>query len=132
MISAKELEAREQRKKEVRKELYTRILQQMCRKIDLMNSLGKSECLLTVPEFIFGYPAYNIYDVTYYTHRQLIRLGYRCSLLESTGKIHVAWGKKKTTETQASTSKQNEPLMLPTLANLKKAADSLRKKYETK
>ncbi len=130
MISAKELEERERKKKEMKKEFYTRILTQMCRKIDMMNSLGKSDCYLNVPEFIFGYPSYNVQTVTVYIQRQLTRLGYRCSVLNFAGKLHVAWGKKKDEEVKKTSMTSYEEESLPSLANLKKAADSLRKKYE--
>ena len=126
MISAKELENREKNKKDLRKEFYTKILSQMCRKIDLMNTLGRSDCILKVPEYSFGYPSYDIHTVTLYIHRQLVRLGYRCSIID-TGIIHTAWGKKKTEERKQLKQEDED---LPSLANLKKTADSLRKKYE--
>lgn len=132
MISAKELEERDKRKKEMKKEFYTRILSQMCRKIDMMNSMGRSECYLRIPEFIFGYPSYNVQTVSLYVHRQLVRLGYRCSMIDSMGNIHVAWGKLKKEEENHQTKHINEEdASLPSLANLKKTADSLRKKYES-
>ena len=128
MISAKELEERNKAKQDVKKELFKRILTQMCRRIDMFHSLGKSECTLTVPEFIWGYPAYNVLQVTFYMHRQLVRLGYRTSILGE-GLLHVAWGappkKKKKKKLETKQLEQD----LPSFANLRKAADDLRKKY---
>ncbi len=138
MISAKELEDRDKNKKNVKKELYTKILTQLCRRIKLHHEIGRSECTLYIPEFIIGYPSFDIEQMTVYMHRQLSRLKYRASVLYP-GVIHVAWGeaaaeassssKKKKAAAVASSLDDEEDL--PSLANLKKAADTLRKKYET-
>ncbi len=135
MISAKELEDRDKNKKNVKKELYTKILTQLCRRIKLHHEIGRSECTLYIPEFIIGYPSFDIEQMTVYMHRQLSRLKYRASVLYP-GVIHVAWGeaaadepaKKKKAAAVASLDDEED---LPSLANLKKAADTLRKKYET-
>lgn len=126
MLSVKDLEERDQMKKNMKKEFYTRVLSQMCRKIDMYYTLGRTECILNIPEYIFGYPSYNIEKMTLYIHRQFKHLGYRTSILSS-GLIHVAWGKvpkKKETQNQEVVT-----FDLPSFTNLKKAADSLRKKY---
>jgi hypothetical protein len=129
LLSARDLEERNQAKKSVKKELYTRILIQICRKIDLYHTLGKSECILNIPEYVFGFPTFDTTRMTMYIHRQLVRLGYRASIL-TVGVIHTAWGPKK--KIKKSKKEQQEEDELPNLANLKKAADSLRKKYEFK
>ena len=113
----------------MKKELYKRILVQLCRKIDMNHTLGNSECMLRIPEFILGYPAFDISHVTIYMYRQLINLGYRTSILDSVhGVIYVAWGARKT---KKQTTTEAEDVDLPSLANLKKAADTLRKKYDS-
>lgn len=125
MISAKELEERNKNKHNIKKELYTRILSQMCRRIDMFHTLGKKECSLNVPEFVFGYPAYNVSEVTMYMYRQLVRLGYRTSILGE-GMMYVSWGPKPKKKTK---TKDDDSDTLPSFANLRKAADDLRKKY---
>jgi hypothetical protein len=124
MISAKELMERNKNKNNVKKETYTKIMTQMCRKIEVAHTMGKDGTELKIPEFMFGYPMYNMMHVTIYIFRQLKRLGYRTSVLD-VGRLYVAWGEKKTT-TKIS---KEEHKSLPTLSNLKKAADSIRKKY---
>lgn len=131
LLSARELEERNQAKRSVRKELYTRILVQVCRKIDLYHTLGKSECIVKIPEYVFGFPTFDMSQMTMYIHRQLTRLGYRASIL-MIGIIHTAWGPKKVPKKITAMPKQQQDEELPSLANLKKAADSLRKKYELK
>lgn len=129
MLSVKDLEERDKMKKDMKKEFYTRVLSQMCRKIDMYYTLGKTECILNIPEYIFGYPSYNIEKMTLYMHRQFTHLGYRTSIL-SAGILHVAWGKppSKQNKKEIVLNTDND---LPSFANLKKAADSLRKKYTT-
>jgi hypothetical protein len=132
LLSARDLEERNQAKKSVKKELYTRILVQISRKIDLYHTLGKSECTIHIPEYVFGFPTFDIIHMTLYIHRQLIRLGYRASILTA-GVIHTAWGPKKIKKQNKKKEQEREQEdELPNLANLKKAADSLRKKYEFK
>lgn len=115
----------------MKKELYKRILVQLCRKIDMNHTLGNSECMLRIPEFIFGYPAFDIGQVTVYMYRQLLHLGYRTSILDSVhGVMYVAWGKKPTKKQTTSSTAEEQDGDLPSLANLKKAADTLRKKYD--
>ena len=122
MISAKDLMERNKQKNETRKEIYTRILTQMCRKIEVAHTLGKTHTDLKIPEYIFGYPMYDMKMATIYTFKQLSRLGYRTSIID-VGRLYVAWGEKK-----VKLSKE-EKETLPTLSNLKKAADGIRKKY---
>lgn len=131
IVSAKDLEDKNTLKKNARKELYTRILTQLCRKIQMYHELGRTECAVDIPEFIFGYPAYDLYNMTVYMHRQLTRLKYRASVLEI-GRLYIAWGpkpskkKKKLVQIGQPVEEEGD---LPSLANLKKAADELRKKY---
>lgn len=128
MLSVKDLNERNKNRRNMKKELYKRILVQLCRKIDMNHTLGNSECMLRVPEFIFGYPAFDTSHVTLYMYRQLVHLGYRTSILDSVrGLIYVAWGKQPEKKKLQQPQEDDE---LPSLANLKKAADSLRKKYE--
>ncbi len=125
MLTAKEIAEKEKQKKEARKETYKRILSQVNRKIEMAYSLGNTYAIVKIPEFIIGYPSYNMDTVTLYIHRQVCLLGFRSSILSS-GLIHVAWG--KTEKTQPKELKEEDTL--PSLANLKKAANTLRKKYD--
>lgn len=122
-LSIKEIQEREKQKKDSRKEIYTRILQQVNRRIEMAYNLGSMSIVVKIPEFILGLPNYNIEKVTIYIHRQLLLLGFRATIVTQ-GLIHVAWGKP-----EKQTKEQREEDTLPSLANLKKAANTLRKKY---
>jgi hypothetical protein len=130
MISAKELKEREVVKNSLKKELYKKLLEQFCRKIETFNSLGQDNCTVTIPEFCFGWPTYDVGSVTMYMHRQLRHLSYRVSIVDR-NKIHVAWGKREKKQPRKKEIQQEDVGELTTLAHLKKAADSLRKKFET-
>ena len=134
MISARDLRERDKVKRDARKEVFKNILSRICNKIDLAYTLKRSETTVEVPEFIFGFHAYNHDFATEYTARQLNRLGYRTSVLGA-GKIHVAWGVKKAPKktkipSVATVMGRTEDDDLNALANLKKTADALRKKYQ--
>lgn len=134
MISAHDLRERDRIKRDARKEVYKKILSKICNKIDLAYTLKRTETTIEVPEFLFGLPAYNHDFATEYTSRQLRRLGYRTSIL-GVGKIHIAWGIKKTpkkakTPSVAALMGRTDDDDLNGLANLKKTADALRKKYQ--
>ncbi len=123
LVSAKDLLEKERMKRQAKKETYTKILVQLCRKINIAHTAGKDRTIVKIPEFIIGYPVYDMDMVTLYMHRQLKRLGYACSVL-NTGYIHVAW---KEHHKQHQNTVQDDSL--PSLSNLKKAANTIRKKY---
>jgi hypothetical protein len=135
MISAHDLRERDRIKREARKEVFKTILSKICTKIDMAYTMRRTETTIEVPEFMFGFPAYNHEFATDYTSRQLRRLGYRTSTLGA-GKIHVAWGvKKKKKVPKPATGvgllgPREDDDDLNALANLKKTADALRKKYQ--
>jgi hypothetical protein len=135
MIPASTFKEKENLKIEMRRDMYKKILSKFCKKIETYNSFGKKDVILQVPAFYLGMTSYNVYNVSVYMQRQLTRLGYRASILNSEGNIHVAWGGTTTTTKSKKSSSGGGVVTtddeLPSLANLKKAADSLRKKFET-
>jgi len=130
MIPASTFKEKENLKMEMKRDMYKKFLSKFCKKIETYNSFGKKDVILQVPEFYFGMTSYNVYNVSVYMQRQLTRLGYRASILNSKGAIHVAWGGGCEVPVKKSSGEPEDDL--PSLANLKKAADSLRKKFEKK
>jgi hypothetical protein len=128
MLSVSDIRERDNIKKEARKELYKKILGQVCIKIEFAYSLRQDQTIIEIPEFLFGYPAFDHRFATEYINKQLINLGYRTSIL-GLGKIHVAWRAKKHS-TQKKPIADDTENDLNSLANLKKTADALRKKYQ--
>jgi hypothetical protein len=122
MITAKDLAAKEQARKNVKKETYRALLEQFCRKIRTASDLGQKEVLLSVPPFVIGYPAYNMPITVDYMGRQLERLGYkvfRAGLVD----LLVKWNVKPDPVPQNQESCDD---LLPTLMSLQKTAAKYR------
>jgi hypothetical protein len=132
MIPASTFKEKENLKMEMKRDMYRKFLSKFCKKIETYNSFGKKDVILQVPEFYFGMTSYNVYNVSVYMQRQLTHLGYRASILNSKGAIHVSWGGGAPPPKRTPGGGDVIDDELPSLANLKKAADSLRKKFEKK
>jgi len=133
IISFEDIERKNAAKREAKKEILIKILNMISRKISFAYSLGKTETLIQIPEMMFGYPSYNLPFVTVYMNKQLQNLGYSTSIM-GVGLINISWRVHKTKEIQLNTKtvtfKKHEDL--DSLANLKKTANQLRKKYISK
>lgn len=122
MLTAKEVAEMERTRKNVRKETYRAILEQLCRKIRAASVKGQRSARLSVPPFVLGYPPFNVTQAVTYITRQLENLGYqvyRQGLVD----LEVTWFVK--------TKKQTEIIdhgddILPSLVNLQKTANMIR------
>jgi hypothetical protein len=122
MLTAKEVAEMERTRKNVRKETYRAILEQLCRKIRAASVKGQRSARLSVPPFVLGYPPFDVTQAVTYITRQLENLGYqvyRQGLVD----LEVTWFVK--------TKKQNEIIdhgddILPSLVNLQKTANMIR------
>jgi hypothetical protein len=123
MLTAKEVAAMERTRKNVRKETYRAILEQLCRKIRAASIKNQRSARLTIPPFMLGYPPFDVTQAVTYITRQLENLGYqvyRQGLID----LEVTWFVK-------DTKKQNEIIdhgddILPSLVNLQKTANMIR------
>lgn len=122
MISARDINAIQEKKINARKELYKEILTQFSKKIKLSVELGHTQVFLTIPEFVVGYPVFDRAVARKYLMRQLGLLGFNVTQY-SEFEIYVTWEKQEK-------QPQSEMDILPSLVNLRKAADSIRKKHE--
>ena len=122
MLTAKEVAEMERTRKNVRKETYRAILEQLCRKIRAASVKGQRSARLSVPPFVLGYPPFDVTQAVTYITRQLENLGYqvyRQGLVD----LEVTWFVK--------TKKQTEIIdhwddILPSLVNLQKTANMIR------
>lgn len=121
--TAKEMVAKEKARQNVRKQTYTVMLEQFCRKIRSAVDLGQRDCVVTVPPFIVGFPKYDLSRAVIYMCRQLQRLGYIVNLIGPLD-IQVEWRRAAMTEYE---QEEADPIAhLPSLANLQKTAQKLR------
>jgi hypothetical protein len=108
------------KKRDLKKELYKTILEGFSKKIRIAADMGQVQAFLTVPTFVVGFPVFDPSVAAVYLMRQLERLGYTVTRYDTT-QIYVSWGK----DTGPEPVQQAEPL--PVFANLRKVADNIRK-----
>lgn len=135
MIRVSDIEKIEDRRREVRKEIYTKLYEQFSRKIRQSVDFGQNQVFLTVPGYLLGYATFNRAHAATYLRRQLVRAQFEVSTVDAYT-FYVRWGRK-------STAKQLEPSVrgasapapdtsddFPTLVNLKKAANKHRNNFQ--
>jgi hypothetical protein len=127
VVSARELAEREKKRLDVRKATYKAILEQFSRKIANVASLGGHDLMLTTPQFLIGFPAYDIHTATSYLERQLSRLGYTARRAMPTV-IHVSWNKPVPSSRPVVIDHSHDDEQLPSLVNLAKTAQKIRGK----
>jgi hypothetical protein len=118
MISAKDLALQEKKRQGIKKEIYKAIMEQFSRKIKTSFDLGFKTTVLVVPAFMVGYPKYDLPAAVKYMGRQLVRLGYKVTVVSPVS-YEVSWSKVKADEVEVA-----EPeFEFPSLMNLKKTAE---------
>jgi hypothetical protein len=123
-ISIEDIKKVERNKKEIKKEIYTKIYELFSKKIKVAVDLGHKQVFLRVPSFLLGYPTYNLEKAANYVYRQFERSGFEV-YKTSTIDLYVSWNikkKKNKSEHSSSSSTSVEDDSLPTLMNLKKLA----------
>jgi hypothetical protein len=127
MISASEIAAREQSRRNLRKDTYKTLLEQFSRKIKACVDRHEQCAVLVVPPFVMGFPMYPFDEALAYTRRQLERSGYQVRQGMEPGQFVVTWEKarKKVARTVEPDAPQSDDLF-SSLANLQKTAARLR------
>ena len=123
MISIQEIQKIEGVRKAIRKETYTKIYEQFCKRIRHHVELGLKSVTLSVPSFVMGCPTFDRTKAADYLVRQLKNAGFHVERLSTTD-IHVDWN-IKTRKKKVSTHHEevSEPDGgLPSLMNLRKLA----------
>jgi hypothetical protein len=122
MISINDVTKIDNKRKQIRKEIYTRIYEQFSRKIKQCVELGQKQVFLTVPSFVIGYPTFDRHLAAKYITRQFQLGGFTVQLVGEY-ELYVSWiipNKKKEVE------KESEETEFPNLMNLKKMASKYR------
>jgi hypothetical protein len=70
MISINDVTKIDEKRKQIRKEIYTRVYEQFSRKIKQSVELGHKQVFLTVPTFVIGYPTFDRGAAARYVARQ--------------------------------------------------------------
>ena len=126
MISINDVTKIDEKRKRVKKEIYTRIYEQFSRKIKQSVELGHKQVCLTVPTFVLGCPTFDRAAALRYIVRQLKLGGFNTTLL-SDYDVMVSWVMTKKNSTTAAEPNTEEETNFPDLMNLKKLANKYRK-----
>jgi|TARA_B110000858_G_C17724393_1_gene436905 hypothetical protein len=122
MISINDIIQIDDKKKRIRKEIYTKIYGQFASKIKQCVELGHKQVFLTVPVVLIGYPVFDRSAAARYVVRQFELGGFTAQIV-SEFDIYVSWmvpKKKKERE------EIDDDITFPDLMNLKKMANDVR------
>ena len=122
MISINEVTKIDEKRKQIRKEIYTRVYEQFSRKIRQSVELGHKQVFLTVPTIVVGYPTFDRSAAARYIARQLKLGGFEVKLV-SDYDIYVSWVIPKKVKEKVDEPDETE---FTDLMNLKKMADRYR------
>jgi hypothetical protein len=123
MISINDVTKIDEKRKQIRKEIYTRVYEQFSRKIKQSVELGHKQVFLTVPTLIIGYPTFDRGAAARYIMRQLKLGGFDVRLVGDYD-MYVSWVIPKKAKRKTSEPDETE---FPDLMNLKKMADKYRR-----
>jgi hypothetical protein len=124
MISIAEIHKIEKERRRIKKEIYTKIYEQFCKKIRNAVELTSKGVILRVPTFLMGYPTFDRLKSATYLKRQLENGGFKVDVLSHID-FYVTWNTPKS-QTQTQTQEIEEDISLPSLINLKKLASKHR------
>lgn len=125
MISINDVTKIDEKRKRVKKEIYTRIYEQFSRKIKQSVELGNKQVCLTVPTFVLGCPTFDRAAALRYIVRQFRLGGFDVSLISDYDVI-VSWNVARRAPREEEEVKEDET-NFPDLMNLKKLANKYRK-----
>lgn len=122
MISINDVTKIDEKRKQMKKEIYTKIYEQFSRKIKQCVELGHKQVFLTVPTFVIGCPTFDRAAAAKYIARQFHLGGFDVQRIGEY-ELYVSWvvSKKK-----KETVVVEEP-DFPNLMNLKKIANKYRR-----
>ncbi len=123
MISINDVTRIDEKRKQIKKDIYIRIYEQFSRKIKQCVELGHKQIFLTVPTFVVGCPTFDRSAAARYVARQFMLGGFDVRLV-SEYDIYVSWVVPKKKKEKRVESEEPD---FPDLMNLKKMADKYRR-----
>lgn len=125
MLSIDDVVRIDDKRKQLRKDIYRKIYEQFSSKIKQSVELGHKQLFLTVPAFLIGYPVFDRSAAARYVARQFALGGFTVQLV-SDYDIYVTWVKPKKKKEKVEREKEEEG-DFPNLMNLKKIANKYRR-----
>jgi hypothetical protein len=125
LVPAASLQKEKEKKKEVRKETYRKILEIVSRKIRNAAEMNQVHIMVTIPPWVLGCPVYDLLLATNYIERQIKNGGYHTARINGNS-MYVNWdkGRRKSDREHPETERHvlEEEFKIPSLVNLKKVA----------
>jgi hypothetical protein len=94
MLSINDVVKIDDKRKQIRKEIYMKIYTQFSTKIKQSVELGHKQLFMTIPTFLIGYPAFDRSAAARYVARQFTLGGFTVQLV-SDYDIYITWVKPK-------------------------------------
>jgi hypothetical protein len=123
MLSINDVVKIDDKRKQIRKEIYRKIYDQFSSKIKQSVELGHKQLFMTVPSFLIGYPAFDRSAAARYVARQFALGGFTVRLV-SDYDIYVTWSRPKKKKEKVEEEEEGD---FPNLMNLKKMANKYRR-----
>jgi hypothetical protein len=123
MLSINDVTKIDEKRKQIKKEIYIKIYEQFSTKIKQSVEYGHKQIFLTVPGFLLGYPTFDRRLAAKYIARQFHLGGFTVKLL-SDHDIYITW---ITPKKKKERSEEADDTDLPNLLNLKKMANHYRR-----
>jgi len=123
MININDIIKIDEKKKRIKKEIYTKIYEQFTSKIKQCVELGHKQVFLTVPVVLIGYPVFDRSAAARYVARQFQLGGFTVQIV-SEFDIYVSWVVPKKKKEREETE---EEVAFPDLMNLRKMANKYRR-----
>lgn len=124
MLSISDVTKIDERRRQIRKEIYTKIYEQMVSKIKQSVELGCKQIFLSVPSFVVGYPTFDRDQAAKYIARQFVRGGFTVQMVTPI-ELYVTWYTPRRKKERVR--EVEDEVEFPTLMNLKKIANKYRK-----
>lgn len=115
----------DEKKLQMKKELYKNIYSQFERKIRRAVEMGLKSIILRVPAFVVGYPPFDVEAATRYIHRQFTRGGFDVQTVTAVDLL-VSWEVRKKKDASKKVVEDEDDLTFPSLVNLRKVANQWR------
>jgi len=120
-ISIDDVKKIEKNRKEIKKEIYKKIYDSCSKKIKNAVELGHKQTIIRIPQYLLGYPTYDIEKARNYTERQFVRGGFIVHKISAMD-LYVSWNIKTSEPSRTVHDYEEDDASLPTLINLKKLA----------
>ena len=124
MLSINDVVKIDDKRKQIRKEIYMKIYTQFSTKIKQSVELGHKQLFMTIPTFLIGYPAFDRSAAARYVARQFALGGFTVQLV-SDYDIYITWSKPKKKKEKGEPDEEEGDF--PNLMNLKKIANKYRR-----